>query len=419
MAGEMIHFKNQLDQLLINETSKSKKIRLEAFDKFSSIGFPTKKWEEWKFTDFSSIKKSTFTLSGSTNKASNFKSFTKKIQDSFCIFFINGNYSSALSNIPKNITINTKLDFLNSDLTSAENSNPFLSLNTSMANSGIQINIEDKLILEKPIQLIYLTNQSLMGHPRIILKLGRDSKATFIEHYLGLTDESYYINPVTQISLNDNATLSHIRIQEENIKANHTAYTDYALSKDSLLDVTSISSGSSLFRQNIKLKFNGVGAYANLNGLTLAKEKQHHDQHITVDHSNSSCQSRQLFKYILADDSSGVFNGKVIVHKNTAQTNADQSNKNLLLSASALMNANPQLEIYAEDVKCSHGSTTGQIDPEALFYLRSRGLNKQRAMELIVEGFARDVLSPIKNEDVKSYLSDHIANWLGESLKND
>ena len=206
--------------------------------------------------------------------------------------------------------------------------------------------------------------------------------------------------------------MEHVRIQDENESANHVATTKYILNSNSRLKATCFSSGGQLFRHDINLDFKGNGGEATINGLSLTENHQHHDQHVVVDHQNDACQSHQLFKYILADKSSGVFNGKVVVREHTKQTDADQSNKNLLLSPSALMNANPQLEIYAEDVKCAHGSTTGQIDKEALFYMRSRGLSKQKAIELIIGGFAKEILGPIKNVAVKNYISEKVARWL-------
>ena len=291
-----------------------------------------------------------------------------------------------------------------------------------MMNSGLPIYINKNAIIKKPIQIVYLTTEisdKLMNHPRFSFNLGENSEATIIEQYIGSTSNSYFINAVTQINIEKNAKLSHVRIQEDDQTSHHTACTNYTLNKESQLNSTSISSGSKLYRHNIKLILNDKGAYATLNGLSLTKDSQHHDQHVIVDHNSDACHSNQLFKYILSDKSSGVFNGRVIVRENTKQTDANQSNKNLLLSPHSLMNANPQLEIYAEDVKCSHGSTTGQIDSEALFYLRSRGISKEKAIELIVGGFAEDILENIKNDDLKSYLSKNIFSWLEGTLKNE
>jgi len=296
-----------------------------------------------------------------------------------------------------------------------------LALNTSMMNSGVHVLIKPNTLIEKPIQLIYFTTEfsdPLMNHPRFVFHIGKNAQANIIEHYLGVSTLSYFVNSVTQVILDENARLFHVRIQEEAATGSHTASTHYEVKSNAQLNVTSITSGTQLFRHDIQLNLQGKGSEAILNGLSLTNNSQHQDQHVVVNHENDACQSHQLFKYILADKSSGVFNGKVVVHKDTKQTDANQSNKNLLLSSTALMNANPQLEIYSEDVKCAHGSTTGQIDPEALFYLRSRGIGLKKASELITGGFAKDILDSIKNENVKSYLINKIESWL-ESVLND
>jgi Fe-S cluster assembly protein SufD len=255
-----------------------------------------------------------------------------------------------------------------------------------------------------------------MNHPRFIFNVGDNSEMTLIEHYISSNSTSYFNNTVTNVGLGENSFLNHIRIQEEASNSHHVANTFYKLDQKSTLITNSASFGSSLYRHNINLKFCGNNSNANYSALSLIEKKQHHDQNITIEHMTDSCQSDQLFKYILSDESSGVFNGKVVVEEHTKQTNANQSNKNLVLSPTALMNANPQLEIYAEDVKCSHGSTTGQIDPEALFYLKSRGLSHQKSMELIMSGFISDIIEFIKNEDIAKYLNEVASQQLEKIL---
>lgn len=424
----MKHFQKEFDELLDywpDEDPSLRDLRLKAFNKFKELGLPNKKWEEWQFTDFSSINKFNFRLSKDSDLPTLPKTIPGRISNSYIIFIVNGHYQPQLSEIPSSVSIAKGLDHFrsNPELYSINNSsNPFLSLNTSMMNSGLPIYIKNNAIIEKPIQVVYLTtniSDELMNHPRFSFNAGENSESTIIEQYIGSTSNSYFVNAVTQVNIEKNAKLNHVRIQEDDQTSHHTAYTYYNLNKSSILNSTSISSGSKLYRHNIKLVLNDEGADATLNGLSLTKHSQHHDQHVIVDHNSDACHSNQLFKYILSDKSSGVFNGRVIVRESTKQTDANQSNKNLLLSPHSLMNANPQLEIYAEDVKCSHGSTTGQIDSEALFYLRSRGISKQKAIELIIGGFAEDILENIKNDDLKTFLSNNIFSWLEGTLKNE
>jgi Fe-S cluster assembly protein SufD len=420
----MNYLQKQFDALLKywpDEVQGLRDARLKSFDQFKALGFPTKKWEEWQFTDFSVIEKTNYRLSWASDLPQIPDQIPGQIEDCHTVFIINGHYQPPLSDIPDGVTVVTGLDHFrsNPELYAINGSkNPFLALNTSMMNSGVHVLIKPNTLIEKPIQLIYFTTEfsdPLMNHPRFVFHIGKNAQANIIEHYLGVSTLSYFVNSVTQVILDENARLFHVRIQEEAATGSHTASTHYEVKSNAQLNVTSITSGTQLFRHDIQLNLQGKGAEAILNGLSLTDNSQHQDQHVVVNHENDACQSHQLFKYILADKSS---NGKVVVHKHTKQTDANQSNKNLLLSSTALMNANPQLEIYSEDVKCAHGSTTGQIDPEELFYLRSRGIDLKKASELIIGGFAKDILDSIKNENVKSYLNNKITNWL-ESVLND
>lgn len=424
----MSYLDQQFDALLKywpDEDKNIRTLRTDSFDQFNTIGFPTRRWEEWQFTDFSKFIKKQYRLSWSEDLPSIPKSIPGLIPDLNFILIINGHYQSQLSALPDGVRVSTHLEDFNADqniYTSGSNQNPFHVLNTAMMNSGVPIHIEPNQIIEKPIQIIYLMtdlSEPLMNHPRFHYHIGENSQATIVEHYIGLSDQSYFVNSVSHATIGKNASFNHVRIQEETESASHIASTHYQLEIDARLNATHFSLGGELFRHDIQITFNGNGGDATLNGLCLTENHQHHDQHVTVDHQHDSCNSHQLFKYILGDKSSGVFNGKVIVRENTKQTDADQSNKNLLLSPSALMNANPQLEIYSEDVKCAHGSTTGQIDSEALFYMRSRGLTQRKATELIIGGFAEEIMKSISNENISDYINEKINQWLRSSNNDD
>ena len=429
----MKYFQDEFDTLLDsinNENDELTDLRKKSFENFIDNGLPTNKWEDWQFTNFSSIEKGDFRLSSLSDAVELTGLLPGRIPNTYLIVSINGYYQPNLSDIPDEAKVASGADHFSSDfnyqsLKSVQSHqdrglNPFYMLNTSMMNSGLSIHIKDNAKITKPIQIIYLTTSitsEIMNHPRFVFQFGNNSEATVVEHYIGSTSTPYFNNSVTKVELGENSFVNHIRIQEESEMSHHVANTFYNLKKDSNLNVNSASFGSSLFRHNIKLKFCGDSSSADYSALSLINDQRHHDQHIIVEHMSDACQSNQLFKYILSDQSSGVFNGKVVVEEHTKRTDASQSNKNLVLSPSALMNANPQLEIYAEDVKCSHGSTTGQIDPEALFYLKSRGLGHEKSMELIMNGFISDILELIKNEDIGEYLNKIASQQLEKILK--
>jgi len=429
----MKYFRDEFDTLLDsinNEKDELTDLRKKSFENFIDNGLPTNKWEDWQFTNFSSIEKGDFRLSSLSDAVELTGLLPGRIPNTYLIVSINGYYQPNLSDIPDEAKVASGADHFSSDFNyqslksmlshQDRGLNPFYMLNTSMMNSGLSIHIKDNAKITKPIQIIYLTTSitsEIMNHPRFVFQFGNNSEATVVEHYIGSTSTPYFNNSVTKVELGENSFVNHIRIQEESEMSHHVANTFYDLNKDSNLNVNSVSLGSSLFRHNIKLKFCGDSSSADYSALSLINDQQHHDQHIIVEHMSDACQSNQLFKYILSDQSSGVFNGKVVVEEHTKRTDASQSNKNLVLSPSALMNANPQLEIYAEDVKCSHGSTTGQIDPEALFYLKSRGLGHEKSMELIMNGFISDILELIKNEDIGEYLNKIASQQLEKILK--
>ena len=428
----MTHYQEELTWLLENsEVSESiRSLRLNAFELFKKLGFPNKKDEDWRFTNFSKIQNGYFRLSRPSDLPNNFESPKLLNDNSYPIVIINGHYQPHLSKIPNGISVFSGSDDFKSNphsytidsnkRSSSKMKNPFYLLNTSLMNSGLCFEIHENIQIEKPIEIFFYTSEiddPIMNHPRFHFRLNKNSKATIIEHYSGQTKQSYFINTVSNFELEENAHLTHFRFQDESFQSNHTSFSGYSLNKYSNLNCNCLSIGSELYRHNIKVDFKGSNGFARVNGLSLIDNNRHHDLNVIVNHLDNSCTSSQLFKFILSDSSTGVFNGKVIVDKDTFQTNANQTNRNLLLSSSSNMNSNPQLEIHAEDVKCSHGSTTGQIDPEALFYLRSRGISKQRAIELVVEGFAKEIFTNIKDDNIQSRINQKIGQWL-ESVSN-
>ena len=420
----MNHYKTELDSIQKNwyeEPSELSELRQKAFSRFSECGFPTKKWEDWQFTDFSPFDKTKFRISSADDVKDIDKSHTQSFADSFSIIIINGHYQPQLSHVPNGVTIRTLFDVFikdeKADLSYSEE-NPFIALNTSLMNCGLVVDVSDGIQIDKPIHYQFISTgieDNIMNHPRLLIRLGENSSTEIIEHYKCESTSLYWNNCVTICELGKNGELHHTRIQEDT--GYHTGNIEYHLQNDARLNTLFFNSGTELYRGDVNISFNGQNASAELNGLSLLKNNQHMDMRVIVDHAYPHCTSNQLFKYILDDKSTGVFNGRVIVQKDSQKTDSSQSNKNLLLSKSSSMNSNPQLEIYADDVRCSHGSTTGQLDEEVLYYLRSRGIDIVMAQQLMVEGFAGELLVNIKNEKTITYLSNKLTSWL-KSLEN-
>jgi Fe-S cluster assembly protein SufD len=407
---------------MINRDYLSDKVhhmREKAFSKFLEIGLPTKKWEDWRFTDLSSISNSNFRISEKQDAPNDDVDISQyQIDDVETIVIYNGHYIETLSSIPSGIQLLSGLDYLkktNWEFNSPERS-PFDLLNTAFMDSGMSIIVDQNVIVEKPIRLLFISSgsESLMVTPRIHIDLGESSSATFIEDHRG-DSNSFFQNGSTFVTLKQNAQLDHIRIQSNSVTTANILNIQVEQNADSRYTFFQFADGSQLGRLNIYNKLKGEGANSNINGLTLSNDSQHLDNHIITDHQVPYCSSSQNFKSVLQDHSSGVFNGRTIVRKDAQKTDSSQSNKNLLLSKSALMNSNPQLEIYADDVKCSHGSSTGALNKDALFYLRSRGLDVMSAKALLVRGFATELLTLVKHDGARDFITDRFDSWLSEN----
>lgn len=420
----MNHFKSELDSMQKNwseEPRELSELRQKAFNRFSECGFPTKKWEDWQFTDFSPFDKTKFRISSADDVKDIDKSYTQSFADSFSIIILNGYYQPQLSRVPDGVKIRTLLDIFiineKADLSYTEE-NPFIALNTSLMNCGLVVDVADDIQIDKPIHYQFISTaveDNIMNHPRLLIRLGENSSTEFIEHYTGENTSLYWNNCVTVCELRKNSELHHTRIQEDT--GYHTSNLEYHLQNDARLNTLFFNSGTELYRGDVNISINGQNAAAELNGLSLLKNNQHMDMRVIVDHAYPHCKSNQFFKYILDDKSTGVFNGRVIVQKDSQKTNSSQSNKNLLMSKNASMHSNPQLEIYADDVSCSHGSTTGELNEDIIYYLRSRGIDNESAQKLMVEGFAGELLVNSKNEKISAYLRNKLTSWL-KSIKN-
>ncbi len=379
--------------------------RKEAFTQLEKTGFPTQKWENWRFTNVSNISDGEFMISeisDAPQTTPDIDSYQMEGVDTVVIY--NGHYQKDISSIPNGVNLLSGLEYMerkNGNFDRANNS-PFDLLNTAFTDSGMCIVLEKNTLVKSPIRILFISNgdRSIMVNPRVNVDIGESSSLTFIEQHVG-DATSFFQNESVFITLGDNAQLNHVRIQSNSEFTQNISNLNVNQAADSQYEFFQLVDGSKLGRSNICVQLDGENAQCNINSLTLSKNNQHIDNNIIVNHNSAQTHSSQFVKSILFDTSTGVFNGRTVVHENAQKITAQQTNKNILLSKKAKMNANPQLEIYADDVKCSHGSTTGQIDEDALFYLQSRGINKQDAMELMVVGFANEVLDKIPHPEIK------------------
>ena len=390
--------------------------KTKAFEKFIESGIPNRKWEGWIHTNLSIISKEKFRIPEKMDTLDNDLDLSNiKIEGAYTLVIYNGHYQESSEPLPEGLKVLTNLEYLerNSWVNDSIEKSPFDLLNTSLCDSGISLVIDENIELHDPIQIVFFSssNDQLIVSPRINVDINKSSSATIIEHYI---DQSklFFQNSSMVISLKDNASLNHVCIQSNTDSAVNISNRHVSQMKDSRYNFFQFIDGGGLSRSNIYTYLERENAECLLSGITLSDKKQHFDTNIITDHISPNCTSLQNFKSVLNGNSTGVFNGKTIVRENSQKTDSKQSNKNLLLSENAMMNSNPQLEIYADDVKCAHGSTTGAIDEEALFYLRSRGIDRVNASSLLIRGFVSELIDELNNLDIKNYLFNRFDNWL-------
>ncbi len=409
------------------------KQRQSAFDIFQESGFPNTRVEDWKYTDVKPIAKNTFSNITESNVASDNNEVDEiLIKDLDCVnlVFINGAYSekySDIKNISSKIVIKSMADALINDesllkkhLTKHINQelNSFTALNTAFIQDGAYINISANTNIDKPINITYISrdsNHPFATHPRNLIVMGENSNATVIENYVGSGKVNYFTNSVTETVLLQGAVLKHYKIQQEGSSAFHIASLNTSQSKDSRFESHLVSIGGALVRNNINASLNEEGAEIIMNGLYMTEDVQHVDNHTRVDHLKPHTQSHQNYRGVLNGKSRGVFNGKVVVHPQAQKIEAYQNNANLLLSDDAEIDTKPELEIYADDVKCTHGATVGQLDDDMLFYLRSRAVDEKTARSLLTYAFADEVISEINLKEIQNKLERLIIGRLPDS----
>ena len=401
-------------------------LREQGVNEFKAHGFPTIQHEDWRYTNIRQIQKQPFAPVDARIDS------TLREQLSHCllpgleshrIVFIDGHYSAALTDevlLPKGVHAQSLATAIQSGSVEVEKTlgscallqeNSFSALNTAFVEDGLYLSVNEDCVVERPIEIVFFNTErgGQLVQPRNLLVFGKRSRTKIIERYVSLADASYFTNSITEMVLHQSAITEHTKLQEESNKAFHIGGIFVRLSADAQAISNNVALGSLIARTDLSVKLTAEGGKCSLNGVYLANGRQHIDNFTQVDHQQPNCKSDEFYKGVLDNRARAVFRGRVIVHQDAQYTDAQQENRNLLLSDDAEIDTKPQLEIYADDVKCSHGATVGQLDEDALYYLRSRAIDETTARSLLTYAFARDVVSrfslkPIRQR-VESVLS--------------
>ncbi|MEP6845055.1 MAG: Fe-S cluster assembly protein SufD [Panacibacter sp.] len=413
-----------------SETDELHELREQAFEQFKKTGFPTTKVEDWKYTNLAPFLKQEFVteqedetlhIKDEVIAGAKIKSF-----DCYNIVLVNGQYRAEFSDIisDENVYVSGIASAMNKPAfkthfgkyTNIEK-NHLAALNTGLFNDGLYIEIISKAIVDKPLHIIHVVSadSNIFIQPRFLFVAGAHAEATIVESFVSTeTKADIFVNNVSEIEVGENAHLHHYYIQTGSAHTRYVHHTEVHQNTSSVYNNYKASfPGSALLRNNLNIALDGENIESHLYGIYLAGGKQVVDNHTIVDHRKPHCQSNELYKGVMKDEAIAVFNGKIFVQKQAQKTNAFQQNNNLMLSKKAVVDSKPQLEIFADDVKCSHGSTVGQFNKEALFYLKSRGIGDEKARALLIHAFAYDVTEKIPHAAVKS----HINRLLEEGLK--
>jgi Fe-S cluster assembly protein SufD len=386
-------------------------LRTAAIERFGALGFPTTRQEEWRFTSVAPIAETPFTLA----KGSGVRFPTLADLDPLLLgdaaphrlVFVNGFFAEALSRLegfPSGAWVTSlgaalrqEPDLVRRHLggVAAFDDHPFRALNTAFLAEGAFVYLPARMSLAEPLQILFVTvpgASPIAAHPRTLIVADREASAAIVETYAGLGEGVYWTNAVTEIVVGDGARVDYHRVQRETEQGYHVASTHCHQGRDSRLSVHPVAFGGALARHDLRVALDGTGAYGVLNGLYLLRGRQHVDHHTVIDHRQPHCESHEYFNGVLDGASRSVFTGRIVVRPGAQRTDSKQTNNNLLLSGEAHADSQPQLEIYADDVKCTHGSTTGPLDERHLFYLKSRGLDAAEARRLLTYGFAAEII---------------------------
>jgi Fe-S cluster assembly protein SufD len=372
-------------------------LREGAFERFCGLGFPTTREEEWRFTNVAPIARTKWPAA--PQAAADVDALAPWTSGGIRLVFVNGRLASEVPALPKGVEGGLLTE--RSELNYIVPKTALTALNTAFLDQVAWLRVDRGATVETPIHLVYITTANAYVAPRVLIQAGADAHVTIVESFVG--SGAYFTNAVTEVVAGQGAVLDHYKVQRESPDAYHVAAFAAKLGQSASFRTHSISLGGKLVRNDIGAVLS-EGAEATVNGLYIVNGTQHVDNHTTIDHAKPHGTSHELYKGILDGESNAVFNGKIIVRKDAQKTDSKQTNKNLVLSDNSVVNTKPELQIWADDVRCTHGATIGQLDAEALFYLQSRGIGRKEARSLLTYAFAQDIVDRIKVESLRDSL---------------
>ena len=393
------------EESIASSSDETRDIRTENFDEFKKIGIPTSKQEFWKFTNPSVIKDSEFRL-GLSNDFED---------DKFDIIVVNGKLTKKTDELKINDIRGSLAEKNISNNIFKKTNNPFINLNNAFSTEGCVVSFKDNIDKEiRILNVIDNTSSEQVTYPRIIVNVGKNSNISILEEVRFLGNKKNLVNSVTNFSLDAGSNVEHVLIDEFSDNTYQISNILVKQKKDSTFSSYNYSNGKMLVRKDFIIELKEKGAHCDLRGVYLADQNNHIDHHTIIEHEDEHCTSNELYKGILSGKSTAVFNGRIHVHNAAQKTDAIQSNQNLLLSDNAIIHTKPELEIYADDVKCTHGATIGQLDEKGIFYLRARGIKREEAQKMMMRAYIGEVLSGMKNIEAKERLLEKIIDNIPE-----
>ena len=393
------------EESISTSSDETKEIRIDNFNEFKKLGIPTSKQEFWKFTNPSIIKDSEFTLG-----------LSKDYDDeNYDIIVINGKLAKKNDNIKINNIQESLAEKKISNEVFGKTNNPFINLNNAFSNEGCVVSFKSNI--ERDVSILNVidnTTSNQITHPRIIVNVGKNSNISIFEEIRFLGDKENLVNSVTNFILDEGSKVEHVLVDDYSENTYQISNVLVKQKRDSTFSSYNYSNGKKLVRKDFIIELKERGAHCDLRGVYLADQKNHIDHHTIIEHEDEHCTSNELYKGILSGKSTAVFNGRIHVHKAAQKTDAIQSNQNLLLSDDAIIHTKPELEIYADDVKCTHGATIGRLDEKGIFYLRARGIKREEAQKMMMRAYIGEVLSGMKNSEAKESLLEKIIENIPE-----